>query len=157
MAYALKGCFGNSPSKHTLMRNLRILPVILLAGIFSCHKDFFFTITPRDFLSGSKYTQLVIEVQYPSGYRPDDATLAQLETFLGDHLHKPGGIIIKEKPISSPGLSAYSIDDIKKIEKKNRSEFTQRGTLTAYILFVDGDYNANSGNSRVLGMTYAST
>ncbi|HEY6159836.1 MAG TPA: peptidase [Bacteroidia bacterium] len=139
------------------MRNLRILLVILLAGIFSCHKDFFFQVTPRDFLSGHKYNQLVIEVQYVGGYRPDDATLAQLEAFLGNYLNKPGDIVIKEKAITSPGQVAYSIDDIKKIEKKNRSEFTDRRTLTAYILFVDGDYNANSGNSRVLGMAYGST
>src|SRR5437773_378324 len=72
---------------------------------------------PNSFLSGQQYDKLVVEIQYVNGYQPTAATIANLNSFLQSLLNKPAGIEIKQNSIASPGKAAYSLDDIKNIEK----------------------------------------
>jgi len=144
------------------MRNLTPFSLLLLlAFVAGCHKESASVannnIVPNDFLSGKKYDKLVVEIQYVSGNAPTSATLDNLQTFLQQRLNKSSGISITQNAISSPGKSAYSVDDIQNIEKASRTQTTNGKSLTAYFLFVDGDYASNSGNSKVLGFAYGST
>ena len=51
------------------------------------------------------------------------------------------------------------MDDIKAIEKTNRSQFSDPGmkTLTAYFFVTDGEYSGSTANSKVLGIAYSSS
>jgi predicted Zn-dependent protease len=144
------------------MKNFKILfAVIFLIAVSSCKKDRHFikndNVSPNDFLSSSKYDKLVVEVQYMAGYQPSSAALNRLTTLLQERLNKPDGIMISQKSISAQGKAVYSSADVEAIEKAERTQNTKGNTLTAYILFLDGDYSDNSGSSKVLGLTYANS
>ena len=134
--------------------------MLLLVGT-GCHKEAAINIpnniVPSDFLSDKKYDKLVVEIQYVNGNAPTSATLDNLQTFLQQRLNKSAGITFTQNAIASPGKSIYSVDDIKNIEKANRTQTTNNKTLTAYFFFADGDFSANSGNSKALGIAYGSS
>ncbi len=106
----------------------------------------------NEILSSSKYTSLLIEVQYMSGYPPDAAALNHLQTTLAALINKPSGISIvtKEIPVSNPVLS---VNDIIAIEKNNRTAFTNGSQLAIYILYTNGEYT----DANVLGIAYKNT
>ena len=114
-------------------------------------------VTSHDFLSNNKYEKLIVEIQYVTGYPPTATALDNLKTFLQQRLNKSAGIIIIQNAISSPGKLFYTLEDIRSIEKANRTQYTNKKTLTAYFFFADGEYASNSGNSKVLGITYGSS
>ncbi len=133
-----------------------LLALVLLG--MGCKKDRIDNkTTPNDFLSSSKYDKLVVEIQCVGGFEPTSGTVDNLKAFLQQRLNKGGGITVVVNTISSPGKSTLSLDDVKKIEKDNRSQRTDGNTLTAYFLFADADYASNSGNSKVLGIAYGNT
>jgi hypothetical protein len=110
--------------------------------------------TPSDFLKGSNYTKLVVQVIYVTGMKPEDGTLNNLSSFLSARLNKPGGIEMVFREISPTGKPSLTLDDVKALEKQWRSVNTGGQTLTAAILYLDGDYVQNSGSSKVLGIAY---
>ncbi len=48
----------------------------------------------QSLLTENVFKSLRIEVQYMPGAEPTEAALDELKTFLGKHLHKPGGITL---------------------------------------------------------------
>jgi hypothetical protein len=145
------------------MRKLLTYASLMFFVVFACSEsdddpsDVNDQIAPRDFLSASKYDRLIVEIQYVETYRPSTAAVNNLKTFLQDRLNKPTGITVLEKAVPTGGKSAYSANDIRAIEKANRTQNTNGKTLTAYFLFIDGDYSSNSGSSKVLGIAYEAT
>lgn len=115
------------------------------------------SITSNDFLSDASFDKLVVEIQYVSGYQPTGKAMENLKTFLEQVLKKPGGVSIVQNEIASPGNSVYSLQEIRDIEKANRTELAAGSTLAAYFFFADADYAGNSGDSKVLGIAYGST
>lgn len=113
-----------------------------------------YNVSPNNFLSAAAYSKLVVEVQYVTGFQPNATALTRLQAFLEKHLNKPGGITLVQKEIASPGKTKYTLDDIVNIEKASRTQNTSGQLLTAYIVFVDGEYSGNEGNSKVLGVAY---
>lgn len=111
------------------------------------------SVTPNDFLSGGNYSKLVIEVQSMTGAEPTQATLDNLKAFLEQRLNKPGGVEIVQTHIA-PQKPIYNLRDITDIESLHRHQHTSGTTLTAYILFVNGNYSENTSNSSVLGVAY---
>ena len=134
---------------------------VLLIAVTGCQKDSDPSnpngIIPNDFLSEMKYDKLIVEIQYVNGYAPTATTLDNLKSLLQQRLNKSGGITIVQNSISSPGKTLYSVDDISAIESVHRTQKPNGKTLTAYFFFADGDYSANSGNSKVLGIAYGSS
>ncbi len=140
-----------------------IFGLLLIFENFSCSKDKKLLsstenkVSPNDFLSSNTYDFLIVEIQYVSGYEPTAACVDNLKTLLQQRINKNAGISVIQNTISSPGKSLYSLNDIKQIENSHRTQHTSGKTLTAYFLFFDGDYSENSGNAKVLGITYAKT
>ena len=114
-------------------------------------------VTPRDFLSSEKYEKLVIEIIYVPGYQPTDVTISSITSFLEERLNKPGGVSVIKTATPAPEVATYSISDAEKIELTNRRQVTSGKTLTVYFFFANGDYTENSGNSKVLGITYGNS
>ncbi len=142
---------------------LTLVFLLLLSAGLGCKKesksnvDANRGIVPNNFLSNSNYDQLIVEIQYVAGFQPTATAVDNLKAFLQQRLNKSAGITILQNQISSPGKSAYSLDDIKGIENTSRTQKTSGKLLTAYFLFLDADYNANSGGSKVLGIAYGAT
>ncbi|MEW6468177.1 MAG: hypothetical protein AB1458_04595 [Bacteroidota bacterium] len=131
--------------------------VLFFSGCRKNDRNLFHRLDPEDFLSGKKYEKLLVEVNYVSGFEPSAGALAELRDFLEQRLNKPDGITVISSSIPSPGQSFYSIADLKEIEDRNRMHYSGRGTLTTYVLFVDGGFSGNSGNAQVLGAAYDPT
>ncbi|MEJ0056390.1 MAG: membrane metalloprotease [Bacteroidota bacterium] len=146
-----------------MIKLIKYAPVILLFIIASCSdKDPVTTnnvnnIVPANFLSSANYDKLIVEVQYVNGFQPSAAAVTNLTSFLQDRLNKTSGITVVQNAITSPGKSVYSTADVTAIENANRTQKPSGKTLTAYILFVDGDYSDNGTDTKVLGITYGST
>jgi hypothetical protein len=111
----------------------------------------------ESFLRDSEFAELVVEILYVEGFKPTTEAIDNLKDFLLSTLNKPGGIIIKQSSIPSPGLAPYSVNDIKAIEDEHRTEYNTDVTLASYVFFADGEYSENSGSSRVLGIAYRNT
>ena len=107
----------------------------------------------NELLSSTKYTSLKIEVQYMTGYQPDQASLNHLQNTLTNLLNKPAGISIITKEISAASSQTLSVNDIETIEKNNRTAFTNGTELAIYILYTNGNYTDNN----VLGIAYKNT
>jgi len=130
--------------------------VFVCGTIGSCKKDRLdgtFGIDPVDILSSKKYEKMQIEVVYVDGYQPSDQAVSNLENFLQEHINKPGGIFVNYKSISSPNKSTFTLDDLKKLEKKERDHYSHGKTIEAFVFFTDAPYTDNN----VLGVAYGST
>ena len=107
----------------------------------------------RDLLTSASFSQLNIEIQYMTGFAPDAASLNNLTSFLNSLINKPGGIVISQKEIPAGNKVSYTIDDIARIEQKNRTVFNSGNQLGVYVLITDGAYSDPSA----LGVAYRNT
>lgn len=121
-------------------------------------------VSARSFLSDESFTSLTVEVVYVSGYEPATGSLNAIEEFLSEYLNKPEGIRVEPRAIPSPGISVYSLEQVKEIESKYRTAFTSGKNLTVFIYLADGkseDSGSSSGSSSeyevVLGKAYRNT
>lgn len=115
------------------------------------------SVTAKEFLSSSNYDKLTIQIQFVNGLQPTQTAMDNLKSFLQQRLNKPNGIEIVYSSINSPGHSIYTIDDIRAVESTNRTIQANGKTISAYILFIDGDYSQNNGNLKTLGVAYSSS
>lgn len=106
-----------------------------------------------DFLSGDRYTRLVVEVDHMPGYAPESGALDQLEAFLAARLNKVTIAIRTPTEIPAGGRAAYTLSDIRALENGHRDVLTEDSTLAAYILIVDGEYY----ESNVIGVAHLNT
>lgn len=108
----------------------------------------------NDFLSSDGFTTLAIEIDYVEGFRPSQAALDNLETFLEQRLNKPGGITVSlDDAISSPQNDSFSADDIYTLEQAHRDTYSEGKTIAAYFIILDGAYETEN----VLGVAYYNT
>lgn len=145
---------GNAyPMKLIRILILFIWCVLILVGCKKDYRDGLFEIKPEDFLDDKKYGELVVEVCYVDGHKPEQASLDNLQAFLSARLNKPRGISFAYKSIPSPGNSLYDQADLEELEKDFRTQFTKRKKLTAWVFFADAGYS----NPGVLGLQYGNT
>lgn len=114
-------------------------------------------IKPNDFLAETTYHKLTVEIAYVQGYEPTSTAINNLKIFLENVLNKSGGISVTTSEIASPGKSAFSLSNIKEIEKTYRTRFPEENDLAAWFFVTDADYADNEANSKVLGIAYGST
>ena len=114
-------------------------------------------IVSRDILSAEKYDRMIVEIQYAAGFEPPTGALDHLRNFLQARLNKPGGITFVSNEIAAPGKATYTPEDIRNIEKENRTQYSEGNTLATYFFFADGGYSHDTEESKVLGIAYGST
>src|SRR5690606_33246994 len=71
----------------------------------------------HEFLSENEFSEMFIEIVYVEGFKPTQAAIDNFVSFLESRLNKPGGIVIEQRAITSPGISEYSVTDVVDIEK----------------------------------------
>ena len=109
-------------------------------------------------LAANQYGKLTVEIQYVDGFKPTDEALKNFKSFLKKYLHKPDGITLKKTKISKPsGDNSYSINDIADIEDENRNVYTDGNEIGVYFLFVNGEHEDDTDDSKVLGVAYRNT
>lgn len=109
----------------------------------------------NDLLSNNKFNTLIIEIQYMPGYAPDAQALEIVKkNFLSTFLKKEGGISIIQKQIAATPSPSLSWDDIRIIEKTNRSAFTEGTTMAISVIYTNGK---SSINPNTLGIAYRNT
>lgn len=111
----------------------------------------------HDFLSATPYSKLTIEIQYAKGYKPTQAAIDSLVSFLNRRLHKPDGINVVMESIPDPGKSPYTIDEVDSLEQKDRTKYNSGSTIAAYMLFLDGSSSEDTQNGQILGEAYLNT
>lgn len=105
-----------------------------------------------DFLKEDRFSELLVEIQYMPGYRPEDGALDELRVFLEGYLNK---VITIPEPQQIPGgeQEQYSANEIRDLEEQHRQHFSEENTLASYNLFVDGGFETQN----VLGIAYYNT
>ncbi|HET6527352.1 MAG TPA: hypothetical protein VFG39_01240 [Balneolaceae bacterium] len=107
----------------------------------------------NDFLSDSRFTDLIVEVDYMPGYKPNERALDSLKAFFKQRLYKSSVIIKEPTKVPSGGEAEYSAEEIRTLEAKYRSTFTKDTRLAAYMIIVDGKYQ----EMELLGIAYYNT
>jgi hypothetical protein len=110
----------------------------------------------QDYVSDEAFTGVKIQVLHMPDAKPSTSSLSNLQSFLENFLDKTS-IEIFLTEIPSGGKETYSIDDVRDIEKNNRSLFNSGTVISASLLFVDGEFSGNSGSGKVLGVAYNNT
>jgi hypothetical protein len=144
-----------------IMRILILSVFLLLAGI-GCKKQRQNIISgsdvrPTDFLTSEKYEKITIEVVHVTGFKPTAGSISNLHNFLNELINKPGGIEIVYHESAPFPKSVITLEDIKEKEKKSRQTSNNDNTMSAFILFSNGEYAGNSNNSSVLGIAYGAS
>jgi hypothetical protein len=112
-----------------------------------------------DFLRRTRFTNLLVEIDYPVGYPPSTAAMNLLQDRLSERCDKPGGVTILEDdaiPLAE-FPSSLDVSDLENLENAHRDNFADSNTQTAvmYILYVKGNSSLGGGpNTQVLGLTY---
>ena len=107
----------------------------------------------NDILSERKFSSLTVELQYMKGSRPEVKAVAELKTFLKQHVHKSGGVKIVLSELDTSITKILNIDDVRKIEDQHRKLLPINNRLTIYILITNGSHS----DPNYLGMAYRNT
>ena len=114
-------------------------------------------VSANGLLASNRFDKLVVNVLFVKEFEPEQETLDSTLSFLGMRLNKPNGIEIVMTEVKSPGLTSYTLNDIRVMEAKNRSGHSEGKTLVVSLFFADKDYAGNTDNQKVLGIAYANT
>ena len=106
-----------------------------------------------DFLRGSDFSELVIEIDYMPGFRPEDRSLDSLRVFLERRLNKQSVIVADPTEIPGEGQLSYTASEIRDLERMHRDTFTTEDRISAYFIIVDGEFS----QANVLGIAHFNT
>lgn len=107
----------------------------------------------RDFLSGSVFSTVNVQVQYCPGMQLQQSSLNNLSAFLQAHLNKTGGITITQVPVPSIAKATVGVTDITSFEDAHRTLFSSGSSIAVCILVVDAGYTTTG----VAGIAYRNT
>ena len=95
-------------------------------------------------LQSSKFTNMMIEIDYTEGYEPQSQTLSTLKSRIESVCDKPGGVTIKTTQTDFDHGDSWSADDVREIGRDTRETQPQDGsTLRWHLLFPNGSYESN--------------
>ncbi len=106
----------------------------------------------KHYLQGSKYTRLIIEIDYVDGYAPSPQAMDNLRNRINSYCDKQEVLILKKS--FTTAQSTYSDEDIENLEEKHRDYRKSGKDIVAYILYLNGKY---SKNENVLGVAYGAS
>jgi hypothetical protein len=147
--------------KHHTVKKLLLFCCLSLV-FFSCRKT---EVTPshnydnqqlgnsaNDLLGDTRFTTVVVQVQYMTGYKLEQDAIDHVTAFLSMLCKKPGGITITQTQIGATG-DTLDPTKVAMLEKQHRTAYTSGTTIALYILVTDGvDTSKNT-----LGFAYRNT
>jgi hypothetical protein len=129
-----------------------VTPNPVSAASFSDPGDF-----AADYLRGTHFTALEVEVDFPSSRPPTPAVLALLEERLLERCDKVDVAVVLDDAIPDARFPAVvSIGDLHDIEEEYRDDWSDSASDTAvmYLLYSLGQADAATGGSAVLGVAH---
>lgn len=111
----------------------------------------------NDLLSDKKFTSMVIEMVYVTGFEPSTTAVNNMVTFLGARTYKPNGITIQKRAIPSPGKATFTVQEIAAIEDANRTKYNTANQIAVWVFFVDGKSSSDTSTAVILGESYRNT
>lgn len=111
----------------------------------------------NDLLSDKKFTSMVIELVYVTGFEPSAAAVNNLVSFLQARTYKPNGITVQKRAIASPGKATFTVDEIAAIESANRTKYNTSNQIAVWVFFADGKSATDTSTTVVLGTAYWNT
>jgi hypothetical protein len=109
-----------------------------------------------NYLQSDNFTRLVLEVDYVDGYGP----MAEAESAMIDKISplvdKPDGVeaMHDEKIVSRGEDHAWSIDELDALADETNTLSVGSNTIKMHVLFVDGHYDQDSDDGKVLGVAW---
>ena len=91
----------------------------------------------NDLLSDKKFTSMVIELVYVTGFEPSATAVNNLLSFLQARTYKPNGITIQKRAIPSPGKATFTVEEIAAIENANRTKFNTATQIAVWVFFTN--------------------
>ena len=137
---------------------LMLCALMLLASLSGCFGNNIFI--PEDkkgipggltmaCLSSAKYTSMVVEIDYESGYAPEQSSIDLLKTRLQEVCDKPNGIEVSLTETDFDQSGSWTADDVREKAWQHKSNDPLTGsTLYWQALFPAGGYS----NNDVLGV-----
>ncbi|APG60081.1 hypothetical protein [Christiangramia salexigens] len=110
-----------------------------------------------ELLSDVSFTSMNIEIAYVEGNRPADEAINIFRNFLEARTHKPDGIRINLRAVSSSGQAPFTIDEIVQIEKSERTAYNAGDEIAVWIYFADGSNEKDTNEKFVLGSAFRNT
>ncbi len=101
------------------------------------------------YLQDSKYTKIIMEIDYVDGYAPSPQALSCLKSTINQYCDKQN--VQDEKNGFPSSKSSYSEEDIRELEVEHRNYQRSGNTITLYILYLNGKY---AENEDVLGLAF---
>ena len=113
----------------------------------------------KDLVSAGKYPNLLIQLDYPSGYEPNDAALSDFVSVIAQATGRDASHITfdKEAVIPAEPGKKYTWDEIQGLENAHRTKHTGGDTAAVYMVYVAGGSQEDTGNGVVLGAAYHGT
>ena len=110
-----------------------------------------------DLLSDMEFTSMNLEIVYVRGFRPADEAIASLRNFIESRTYKPDGIRINLREVESSNSSPFDEDDIKAVEKNNRTQYNVGDEIAVWIYFADGKKEEENNSTVTLGSAFRNT
>lgn len=110
-------------------------------------------VSATEFLTDDEFNNLVVQIQYMEGHEPESEALSNLQSFLQERLNKSSITILTPEEIPAEGQSSYTADEVRDLEREYRSQFSEAGTLAAYFIILDGEFDS----ANVLGIAHFNT
>jgi hypothetical protein len=110
-----------------------------------------------DFIRGTNFTTLTIEVDYPESRPPTPAALDFLRERLLERVDKLDVVIVVDDAIPDDRFPfSLSVSEVQDIEDEYRDTVSDSSSKTAaaYLLYVRGKSDDDQGSAKVLGMAH---
>ncbi|MEM7186450.1 MAG: membrane metalloprotease [Bacteroidota bacterium] len=111
----------------------------------------------EDMLSSDTFKSMTVELVYSEIYRPTDEALDNLRSFLQERLNKPQGINFVERQVPEQPNDPFSIEEIREIEDRLRTKYTEGDDIAVYVFFSNGSSTNDTQNRVTLGTAYRNT
>lgn len=139
----------NRKSKTVLIIVILQIMVISNAGCFESDNPSVLGDYAKHYLQNTKYTRLIIEIDYVDGYAPSSMALDTLESRINSYCDKQEVLILQKRFTTSK--SSYSEDDIRNLEDEQRNYDKKDSDVVAYVLYLNGAFQKDDD---VLGVAY---
>jgi hypothetical protein len=100
----------------------------------------------KDYLSDERYSNMLVEIDYVTGRRPDLNALNNFEQSLGRYVSKDTVEIRIDDSIGPLGTS-----ELDSVEEANRDFYTESDTVVLYVIYASGQ---SLDDSDAVGVTY---
>lgn len=135
---------------------MRVALALVLAGMLSgCLAQFTPVpeVVPQDYLQATPYGTWVIEVDYAKGAAPSQDLMNFLHGRLSQVANKPGGIQFQLDESLTPESRTWTTQSLITYAAAHKGQSTGSGTVVTHLLFLRGGTDADTDNSKVLGVT----